>query len=62
MADPHGRTAKVGIVGVGSVGATLAYACRIRRAVQQLALYDVNARKVEAEVEECNLADRVPNG
>jgi L-lactate dehydrogenase len=41
---------KVAIVGAGSVGATLAYACLIRGAAQQVALYDMNSPKVEAEV------------
>ena len=50
MSDSHSRTVKVAIIGAGSVGATLAYACLIRGAAQQVALFDVNSRKVEAEV------------
>jgi L-lactate dehydrogenase len=50
MAGSGARTAKVAIVGAGSVGATLAYACLIRGTAHQVALYDVNSRKVEAEV------------
>ncbi len=44
------RTTKVAVVGAGSVGATLAYAALMRGAARTLALYDVNAAKVEAEV------------
>jgi L-lactate dehydrogenase len=50
MSGPGARTVKVAIVGAGSVGATLAYACLIRGAAQLVALYDVNTRRVEAEV------------
>ncbi|HEX8510385.1 MAG TPA: L-lactate dehydrogenase [Propionibacteriaceae bacterium] len=45
-----GRNSKIAIVGAGSVGATLAYACLIRGVAHTVALYDVNAAKVEAEV------------
>ncbi|MBA2561034.1 MAG: L-lactate dehydrogenase, partial [Propionibacteriales bacterium] len=41
---------KVAIVGAGSVGATLAYACLIRGAAHTVALFDVDAGKVDAEV------------
>ena len=44
------RTTKVAVVGAGSVGATLAYAALMRGATRTLALYDINAAKVEAEV------------
>ena len=44
------RTTKVAVVGAGSVGATLAYAALMRGAARTLALYDINAAKVEAEV------------
>lgn len=40
----------IAVVGAGAVGATLAYACLIRGAAQTVALYDVDAAKVEAEV------------
>src|SRR3954467_14545106 len=43
-------TAKIAIVGAGSVGATIAYACLIRGVGKQIALYDLNRAKVEAEV------------
>ena len=44
------RTTKVAVVGAGSVGATLAYAALMRGAARTVALYDINAAKVEAEV------------
>jgi L-lactate dehydrogenase len=40
---------KIAIVGAGSVGATIAYACLIRGVAKQVALYDVNAAKTRAE-------------
>jgi len=46
---PRRRTTKLGIVGAGAVGATLAYAALMRGAAQTVALYDVNAAKVRAE-------------
>ena len=44
------RTTKVAVVGAGAVGATLAYASLIRGVAQQVALYDLDSAKVEAEV------------
>lgn len=43
------RRTKLGIVGAGAVGATLAYAVLMRGVAQTIALYDVNAAKVHAE-------------
>ena len=43
------RTTKVAIVGAGAVGATMAYATLMRGAARTVALYDINAAKVEAE-------------
>jgi L-lactate dehydrogenase len=43
-------TTKVAVVGAGSVGATLAYACLIRGIGRTIALYDINADKTRAEV------------
>jgi len=40
---------KVAIVGAGSVGSTLAYACLMRGLGRTLVLYDINKAKVEAE-------------
>ena len=45
-----GHATKLAVVGAGSVGATLAYACLIRGSVNTVALYDTNAAKVRAEV------------
>jgi L-lactate dehydrogenase len=43
------HTTKVGIVGAGAVGATIAYATLMRGSAQTVALFDVNAAKVKAE-------------
>lgn len=43
------RRSKLAIVGAGSVGATMAYAALMRGAARSVALYDINAAKVEAE-------------
>jgi L-lactate dehydrogenase len=48
------RTAKVGIVGAGSVGATIAYAAMIRGVAKQISLFDVAKSKVDAEVLDLN--------
>jgi L-lactate dehydrogenase len=45
---------KIAIVGAGSVGATIAYAAMIRGVAKQLALYDINRAKVDAEVLDLN--------
>lgn len=53
----NGRKAtppKVVIVGAGSVGATLAYACLIKGAGKTIALYDLNAEKTRAEMLDLN--------
>jgi L-lactate dehydrogenase len=44
------KPSKIAVVGAGSVGATVAYACLIRGVGKQIAIYDVKAEKVEAEV------------
>lgn len=41
---------KVTVVGAGSVGTSLAYACMLRGSADEVALYDVDRAKVEAEV------------
>ncbi|HLL88006.1 MAG TPA: L-lactate dehydrogenase [Tepidisphaeraceae bacterium] len=51
---PQESTSKVAIVGAGSVGATIAYACLVRGVAKQLALFDVNKKKVDAEVLDLN--------
>ena len=43
------RRTKIGIVGAGSVGTSLAYAAMIRGTATDIALYDLNTAKVEAE-------------
>ncbi|MBO3084349.1 L-lactate dehydrogenase [Cellulomonas fengjieae] len=43
------RPSKLAIVGAGAVGSTMAYAALMRGAARSIALYDVNASKVEAE-------------
>ena len=48
------RVNKIAIVGAGSVGATIAYAAMIRGVAKQLALYDINRAKVDAEVLDLN--------
>ncbi|MBI5337787.1 L-lactate dehydrogenase [Mycobacterium sp. BK558] len=48
------RNTKVAIVGMGSVGTAIAYACLIRGSAGALALFDVNAAKVRAEVLDLN--------
>jgi L-lactate dehydrogenase len=45
---------KVAVVGAGAVGTAIAYAAQIRGVCRQLALYDVNAAKVRAEVLDLN--------
>lgn len=43
------RRTKIGIVGAGSVGTSLAYAAMIRGTATDIALYDLQTAKVEAE-------------
>ncbi|QXC41414.1 lactate/malate family dehydrogenase [Rhodococcus qingshengii] len=45
---------KVSVVGAGSVGTAIAYACLIRGSADALALYDTNSAKVRAEVLDLN--------
>ena len=54
MIGPVAGTTKVAVVGAGSVGATLAYACLVRGIGRTIALYDVNADKTRAEVLDLN--------
>src|SRR5438094_534609 len=42
------NTTKIAIVGAGSVGATIAYACLIRGVAKHVALFDTNRAKVDA--------------
>src|SRR5829696_8623416 len=54
MSDGNRGTNKIAIVGAGSVGATIAYACMIRGVGKQIVLYDTNRAKVDAEVLDLN--------
>jgi L-lactate dehydrogenase len=47
-------TSKIAIIGAGSVGATIAYACLIRGVAKQIALFDIDRKKVDAEVLDLN--------
>src|SRR3954451_6254741 len=48
------KPTKIAIVGAGSVGATIAYACLIRGVANDVALYDVNPDKAHAETLDLN--------
>jgi L-lactate dehydrogenase len=41
---------RLAIIGAGSVGTSLAFAALIRRSAREVTLYDINAKKAEAEV------------
>lgn len=59
---PDQLSGKVSIVGAGSVGTAIAYACLIRGSAGALALFDTNAKKVHAEVLDLNHGSQfVPN-
>ena len=45
---------KIGIIGAGSVGATIAYAAMIRGVAHQISLFDIVRTKVDAEVLDLN--------
>ena len=51
---PDQPTRKLAIIGAGSVGATIAYACLLRGVAKSIALFDISAQKVEAEVLDLN--------
>ena len=51
---PQDKPDKIAIVGAGSVGATIAYACLIRGVGKSIVIHDVNKAKVEAEVLDLN--------
>lgn len=48
------RPRKIGIIGAGGVGATIAYAVMIRGIAKHIAIYDVNRTKVDAQVLDLN--------
>ncbi|HEX4907670.1 MAG TPA: L-lactate dehydrogenase [Actinomycetes bacterium] len=54
MIGAAATTTKLAVVGAGSVGATIAYACLIRGIGRTIALYDVDAAKTRAEVLDLN--------
>jgi L-lactate dehydrogenase len=54
MIGAAATTTKIAVVGAGSVGATIAYACLIRGIGRTIALYDTNAAKTRAEVLDLN--------
>lgn len=49
MPDFERRPHKVAIIGAGSVGSTLAYACLMKGVARNVVMYDINQAKVEAE-------------
>src|SRR4051794_28708330 len=50
MTEPfESTTHKIAVVGAGGVGATIAYACLIRGVASDVALYDVDRAKVDAQ-------------
>jgi L-lactate dehydrogenase len=54
MTGPAAGPTRIAIVGAGSVGATLAYACLIKGVGRTIALYDLDATKARAEVLDLN--------
>ena len=50
--SPGAKTSKLTVVGAGSVGSSIAYASLIRGSARRIALYDINAKKVDAEVKD----------
>src|SRR5947209_3655210 len=48
------RNNKIAVVGAGSVGATITYACLIRGVGRHIALYDVNPARAMAETLDLN--------
>jgi L-lactate dehydrogenase len=48
------RASKIGIIGAGSVGATIAYAAMIRGVARQISLFDMTKAKVNAQVLDLN--------
>jgi L-lactate dehydrogenase len=48
------RTPKIAVIGAGSVGATIAYACLIRGVARNFVMFDIDRKKVDAEVLDLN--------
>ena len=51
---PEKSSQKIGIIGAGSVGATIAYAAMIRGVGRHIVLFDIARNKVDAEVLDLN--------
>ena len=51
-AEVLAKTSKLTVVGAGSVGSSIAYASLIRGSARRIALYDIDAKKVDAEVKD----------
>jgi len=47
---PDKSPSKIAVIGAGSVGATVAYACLIRGVAKHVVIHDINRKKVDAEV------------
>lgn len=54
MAHSSNKPSKLSVIGAGAVGSSLAYAALIRGSAQQIALYDINEKKADAEVRDLN--------
>ncbi|MFT3969998.1 MAG: L-lactate dehydrogenase [Micropruina sp.] len=50
MATSLNTPSKLSVIGAGAVGSSLAYAALIRGSADEIALYDLDAKKVDAEV------------
>ncbi len=50
MAGTRKTRSKIGVVGAGAVGSAVAYVAQIRGLAREVALYDINTQKVNAEV------------
>ena len=50
MATSTNAPSKLSVIGAGAVGSSLAYACLIRGSADEIALYDLDEKKAEAEV------------
>ncbi len=48
------RRQTIGIVGAGSVGATIAYACMVRGFGKHISLFDIAKPKLHAEILDLN--------
>jgi L-lactate dehydrogenase len=51
---PERSSSRIAVVGAGSVGATIAYACTIRGVARHITLHDIDRTKVDAQVLDLN--------